>query len=112
MARSSQKRFAKEAKDSDKVNGEGDKANEGPSPKRKKLTDKERGAIEYGLTRKDSPALIGAILGRHPSSFDVLWEWLEEIWARVPADFIEALIDGMPRRVAAVIKANGGHTKY
>ena len=63
---SSRKRFAKEAKDSDKVNEEGDKANEGPSPKRKKLTDKERGAIEYGLTRKDSPALIGAILGRHP----------------------------------------------
>ena len=34
------KRFAKEAKDSDKVNEEGDKANEGPSPKRKKLTAK------------------------------------------------------------------------
>ena len=37
---SSRKRFAKEAKDSDKVNEEGDKANEGPSPKRKKLTTK------------------------------------------------------------------------
>src|SRR5690606_29919840 len=54
-----------EAKDSDKGNEEGDKANEGPSPKRKKLTDKERGAIDYGLTRRDSPALIGAIPG-HP----------------------------------------------
>ena len=60
---SSRKRFAKEAKDSDKVNEEGDKANEGPSPKRKKLTDKERGAIEYGLTHKDSPGLISATWG-------------------------------------------------
>ena len=50
--------------------------------------------------------------GARPSSEDVLCEWVQEVWSRVPNDLITALIEGMPRRVAAVIRARGGVTKY
>ena len=34
-----------------------------------------------------------------------------EIWERV-AEVCQNLIESMPRRLEAVIKAKGGHTKY
>src|SRR5690606_41827936 len=49
---------------------------------------------------------------RRPSSIHELWKVVLEEWEKVPLDFIRKLIGPMPRRVAAVLKAKGGQTKY
>lgn len=41
-----------------------------------------------------------------------LWERSQAEWATITVDTCRALIESMPRRVEAVIKAKGGHTKY
>lgn len=38
--------------------------------------------------------------------------WILDEWNHIPQDFIDNLIDSLPRRTAAVISANGGHTRY
>ena len=35
-----------------------------------------------------------------------------EKWRKIPSTYIQTLISSMPQRVAAVIAAKGGHTKY
>lgn len=47
-----------------------------------------------------------------PKSMHELWERVEAEWNKIPAQVCINLIDSMPRRVAAVYKAKGGHTKY
>ena len=37
---------------------------------------------------------------------------VDEVWAQIPVSTCQALIESMPRRIAAVIKAKGGNTKY
>lgn len=41
-----------------------------------------------------------------------LWERVEREWARIPPQICAALVNSMPRRIRAVIKAKGGYTKY
>ena len=41
-----------------------------------------------------------------------LFEKLEAAWRSIDLDIIEKLIQSMPRRCAAVIKAKGYYTKY
>ena len=41
-----------------------------------------------------------------------LWERFEQEWDAVGADICKKLIDSMPKRLEAVIKAKGGPTKY
>jgi hypothetical protein len=41
-----------------------------------------------------------------------LWWRVEAEWEEVPAQMCIDLIKSMPRRVAAVLKAKGGYTKY
>ena len=41
-----------------------------------------------------------------------LWERVETEWAKIPADVCLNLVESMPRRIAAVLKAKGGYTKY
>ena len=41
-----------------------------------------------------------------------LWERLEETWHKLDISLCQKLVESMPSRVAAVIKAKGGHTKY
>ena len=41
-----------------------------------------------------------------------LWERVEEEWEAIPASVCRDLVESMPRRVAAVIRAKGGYTKY
>ncbi|KAF8451768.1 hypothetical protein BGX38DRAFT_1091343, partial [Terfezia claveryi] len=36
----------------------------------------------------------------------------QEIWKEIPESLLESLYSSMPRRVAAVIKAEGWYTKY
>lgn len=47
-----------------------------------------------------------------PDSMGVLWQRVVAEWNAIPVDICTNLIDSMPRRVAAVIKAKGGYTKY
>jgi len=41
-----------------------------------------------------------------------LWERVAEEWNKIPPETCQNLIESMPRRIQAVIKAKGGHTKY
>jgi len=41
-----------------------------------------------------------------------LWERIEEEWNKIDVLVYQNLIESMPRRMAAVIKAKGGYTKY
>jgi len=49
----------------------------------------------------------------HPSSGILeLWERVEKEWNKIQSEVVQNLIESMPRRVAAVIRAKGGYTKY
>ncbi|KFM70844.1 Transposable element Tcb1 transposase, partial [Stegodyphus mimosarum] len=57
----------------------------------------------------------GRRLARDPrpvASADELWVRVQTIWNALPQSDIQTLFDSMPRRVAALIAARGGHTKY
>lgn len=41
-----------------------------------------------------------------------IWERVEEVWNNIPVEVVRNLIESMPRRIQAVIKAKGGNTKY
>ena len=47
-----------------------------------------------------------------PNGILELWERIEEEWNKIDAEVCQNLIESMPRRVAAVLKADGGYTKY
>jgi transposase len=47
-----------------------------------------------------------------PSSLTMLEKYVQEAWADIPPEDYRSLVDSMPRRIQAVIDANGGHTKY
>lgn len=41
-----------------------------------------------------------------------LWNRIEAEWERIPEGFCSGLIESIPRRMAAVLKAKGGYTSY
>jgi transposase len=45
-------------------------------------------------------------------SVEYLWKEFEKEWEHIGKDICQKLIDSMPERLDAVIKAKGGHTKY
>ena len=47
-----------------------------------------------------------------PSGILELWERIEKEWEDIPPSECQKLIESMPRRIEAVIKAKGGYTKY
>lgn len=47
-----------------------------------------------------------------PTSIHDLWNVVLEEWELIPSEMIQRLYESMPRRVEAVLKARGGHTKY
>ena len=47
-----------------------------------------------------------------PTGITDLWERVEKEWNNTPASVCQNLIENMPRRVAAVLGAKGGYTKY
>src|SRR5690554_5053472 len=49
---------------------------------------------------------------RRRSSIHELWEDGLDKWAKLPLDCGRILFGSMPKRVAAVLKAKGGQTKY
>jgi len=49
---------------------------------------------------------------RPPAGVHELWDRVVEEWNKIPPATCQKLIESMPRRIQAVIKAKGGHTKY
>ena len=47
-----------------------------------------------------------------PTNLDELTVALREEWDALPLEKINNLIDSMPRRIAALLRARGGHTRY
>ena len=47
-----------------------------------------------------------------PKSIHELWERLEAEWNQITPDICVNLTESMPKRMAAVLKANGGYTRY
>jgi len=47
-----------------------------------------------------------------PTSMHVLWESMQVEWERITKQVCVNLIDSIPRRIVAVLKAKGGNTKY
>jgi hypothetical protein len=47
-----------------------------------------------------------------PKGVHELWDRVVEEWNKIPPETCQNLIENMPRRIQAVIKAKGGHTKY
>lgn len=47
-----------------------------------------------------------------PTNKEQLWVALQEEWENFPKRALDTLYESMPRRVAALVKARGGHTKY
>jgi len=47
-----------------------------------------------------------------PGGIVKLWERIQEVWNDIPPSVCQRLISSMPRRIQAVKKAKGGHTKY
>jgi transposase len=47
-----------------------------------------------------------------PKGILELWDRVEEEWNKIEPEVCQNLIESMPRRVEAVIKAKGGYTKY
>ena len=53
-----------------------------------------------------------ASYGHVPTSMHQLWERIEVEWDKIPVEECLKLIETMPDRISAVIKAKGRHTKY
>jgi len=47
-----------------------------------------------------------------PAGILELWERVQVEWDKIEPEVCQNLIESMPRRVAAVLKAKGGYTKY
>lgn len=47
-----------------------------------------------------------------PHNLEELWGALQEEWAKLDINYIRRLYESMPRRVATLIKAKGGYTRY
>ena len=47
-----------------------------------------------------------------PKNLDEMWVALQEEWGKIDINFINNLVNSMPRCVQAVIKAKGSSTKY
>jgi transposase len=46
------------------------------------------------------------------TSKDTLFAKFERIWETIDLSYVQRLIDSMPQRVEALLKARGGHTRY
>ena len=47
-----------------------------------------------------------------PNGIYELWERVQVEWDRIRVEECQKLIESMPRRVQAVLRAKGGYTKY
>ena len=47
-----------------------------------------------------------------PKGVHELWDRVAKEWTEIPPETCQKLIESMPRKIQAVLKAKGGHTKY
>ena len=47
-----------------------------------------------------------------PAGILALWERVQIEWSKITREECVSLIESMPRRINAVLRAEGGHTKY
>ena len=47
-----------------------------------------------------------------PTSVNELWEHFQDEWDGIEPSVCQNLIESMPRRIEAVLRAKGGYTKY
>ncbi|KAJ7313589.1 hypothetical protein JRQ81_005106 [Phrynocephalus forsythii] len=52
------------------------------------------------------------VVAHKVSNIDQLCDVIMEEWKRTPVATCEALVNSLPKRIKAVMKNNGGHTKY
>ena len=52
------------------------------------------------------------IAKRKPSNLEQLDEAIKKEWNQFDSKFTNSLVESMPRRILALLKARGGHTKY
>lgn len=59
-------------------------------------------------------ALQRAVLRRSPTPRTPmdLWTALQDAWCELPPGYLHTLVESMPRRVAALLRARGGATRY
>lgn len=58
-------------------------------------------------------SLKDKVADRQPSNEKDLEKAIKDVWVReISAEYCKRLVDSMPRRLLAVLKAKGGHTKY
>ena len=60
------------------------------------------GRLQARVARRKSP----------PSNSEELWAALKDEWYGIEPEYIAALYESMPRRVQAVLAADGWNTKY
>jgi hypothetical protein len=59
-------------------------------------------AQQFPVCIKNGPTLKG-----HPANLPRLWEALESTWASIPVERFRHLVESMPQRIEAVLRANG-----
>jgi len=47
-----------------------------------------------------------------PTSKEELWDVLQEAWRAIPEDYLKKLQGSLSKRVQAVLRNKGSHTKY
>ena len=56
---------------------------------------------------------LGAMASwRDEGHFEMAKKVARKVWRQITPEYLEKLYESMPRRMAAVIEAHGGHTKY
>jgi len=48
----------------------------------------------------------------HPTNLHELQDAIQSIWANISKECFQHLVESMPRRITAVLKAKGGQTHY
>ena len=51
-------------------------------------------------------------LEKQPTTAEVLWDVLRDVWNNIPSNFLLKLQDSIPHRINAALKDKGSHTKY
>ncbi|GFX08326.1 transposable element Tcb1 transposase [Trichonephila clavipes] len=64
------------------------------------------------LSPIENMSMLTQRLVQHSAIPDQLWQYEETGWTAVPEEYIQSLIDSLPRRVAVVIAINDGYTNY
>lgn len=52
------------------------------------------------------------VKAKNPSSIPALKDFIQSEWSAISTSVCEKYVNSMPSRLSAVMKANGGHTKY